>query len=288
MVVYGVGLRAKQGQQSRKKISRFAVLEVSIKNIYIYQICCTIPKGPNLRFLAEIGALHLLDDEDKCIPLEDIYKKVAKGIGGSSWESFEVYRHLKSLGYIIKRHGVCWSMKRNKSVPASVEIEPGSQRIINNGNDDMTSITETMDSMQINELKPVFDVYPPNNKFRKSNSGNPLFVLCISTGNPPTKREIKDIDAKCEGIPVKFCYVEHGRVSFFAFNQIRLPFLKTSWKMSFGEDVSWLIKCRNGMKLYRVSNNMLTDKMAVDLNVFCALMKDIIMSNLYGTIVVAP
>ncbi|KAI3740502.1 hypothetical protein L2E82_30961 [Cichorium intybus] len=26
-------------------------------------------------FLAEIGSLHLLDDEDKCISLEDIYKK---------------------------------------------------------------------------------------------------------------------------------------------------------------------------------------------------------------------
>ncbi|KAJ9565726.1 hypothetical protein OSB04_001692 [Centaurea solstitialis] len=182
----------------------------------------------DILFLAEIGALHLLDDEDKCIPLEDIYKKVAKGVGGSSWESFEVYRHLKSLGYIIKRHGVCWSMKRNKSVPASVEIEPGSQRIINNGNDDMTSITETMElfrAMQINELKPVFDVYPPNSKFRKSNPGNPIFVLCISTGNPPTKRQIEDIEGKCEGIPVKFCYVEHGRVSFFAFNQIRLPVL---------------------------------------------------------------
>lgn len=34
------------------------------------------------RFLAEIGSLHLLDDEDKCISLEDIYKKVAEGIGG--------------------------------------------------------------------------------------------------------------------------------------------------------------------------------------------------------------
>ncbi|KAI3779180.1 hypothetical protein L2E82_08759 [Cichorium intybus] len=29
-------------------------------------------------FLAEIGSLHLLDDEDKCISLEDIYKKVAE------------------------------------------------------------------------------------------------------------------------------------------------------------------------------------------------------------------
>ncbi|PWA73441.1 tRNA-splicing endonuclease, subunit Sen54 [Artemisia annua] len=42
------------------------------------------------RFLEEIGALHLFDDENRCIPLKDIYKKVAGGVGGSSWESFEV------------------------------------------------------------------------------------------------------------------------------------------------------------------------------------------------------
>ncbi|MFS7915707.1 putative tRNA-splicing endonuclease, subunit Sen54 [Helianthus anomalus] len=59
------------------------------------------------RFMAKIGALELFDDDEKCIPSEDTYKKVGGGVGGSSWESFEVYRHLKSLGYIIKRHDVC-------------------------------------------------------------------------------------------------------------------------------------------------------------------------------------
>ncbi|KAK9069185.1 hypothetical protein SSX86_013301 [Deinandra increscens subsp. villosa] len=128
-------------------------------------------------FLAEIGALQLLDDDDKCIQLEDIYKKVAEGVGGTSWESFEVYRHLKSLGYIIKRHGVCWSMKRAKTVPASVEGES------ENGNKDKVSITEItqlFSKMRINEAKPIFDVYPPNSKFRKSSPGKPMFVLCIS------------------------------------------------------------------------------------------------------------
>ncbi|KAJ0771074.1 putative tRNA-splicing endonuclease, subunit Sen54 [Helianthus annuus] len=83
-----------------------------------------IPTFRICRFLSEIGALELFEDDGKCIPLEDIYKKVAGGVGGSSWESFEVYRHLKSLGYIIKRHGICsWSMKHVKSAPASVEGE---------------------------------------------------------------------------------------------------------------------------------------------------------------------
>ncbi|CAI9292369.1 unnamed protein product [Lactuca saligna] len=148
-------------------------------------------------FLAEIGALHLLDDEDKCIPLEDIYKKVAEGVGGSSWESFEVYRHLKSLGYIIKRHGVCWSMKHGKSEEKSSIME----------------VTESFSSMEINEASKrlVFDVYPPNSKFRKSNPGNPIFILSIISGNPPTKKQIEELEGQCEGIPLKFCYVEHGR-----------------------------------------------------------------------------
>ncbi|GJS79888.1 tRNA-splicing endonuclease subunit Sen54-like protein isoform X1 [Tanacetum coccineum] len=179
-------------------------------------------------FLAEIGALHLLDDENKCIPLEDIYKKVAEGVGGSSWESFEVYRHLKSLGYIIKRHGVCWSRKRGKNVPASVEGDSGSQTITENGNEDIGSIAEISElfsTMKINELRPVFDVYPPNSNFRKTSPGNPMFILCLSSGNPPTKKQIEDLEGQCEGIPLKFCYVEHGRVSFFSFNEIKLPVL---------------------------------------------------------------
>ncbi|KAK9055910.1 hypothetical protein SSX86_026997 [Deinandra increscens subsp. villosa] len=173
-------------------------------------------------FMAEIGALHLLDEMDKRIPLEDIYKKVAEGVGGSSWESFEVYRHLKSLGYIIKRHGVCWSMKHDKNVPAFVEgeSENGSEERVS-----VTEITELLSTMQIKDARLVFDVYPPNSKFRKSNPGKPMFILCINSGNPPTKKQIKDLEGQCEGIPLKFCYVEHGRVSFFSFNEIELAVL---------------------------------------------------------------
>ncbi|GJT77130.1 tRNA-splicing endonuclease subunit Sen54-like protein isoform X1 [Tanacetum coccineum] len=173
--------------------------------------------------LVEIGALHLLDDEDKCIPLEDIIKKVAAGVGGSSLESFEVYRHLKSLGYIIKRHGVSWSHKRCKTVPA--HGESGSQTIIDNRNEDIdfiNEISELYSTMKINEVRPVFDVYPPNSKFRKSSPGNPMFILCINR-NPPTKKQIEDLEGQCEGIRLKICYVERRRVSFVSFNQIELP-----------------------------------------------------------------
>ncbi|PWA45214.1 tRNA-splicing endonuclease, subunit Sen54 [Artemisia annua] len=177
--------------------------------------------------ISQIGALHLLDDENKCIPLEDIYKKFAEGVGGSSWESFEVYRHLKSLGYIIKRHGVCWSRKRGKNVPASVDSDSGSQTITENGNEDIDSIAEISElfsTMKINELRLVFDVYPPNSNFRKTSPGNPMFILCVNM-NPPAKKQIEDLEGQCEGIPLKVCYVEHGRVSFFSFNEIELPVL---------------------------------------------------------------
>ncbi|PWA71692.1 FTSH protease 4 [Artemisia annua] len=119
-------------------------------------------------FLAEIGKLHLLDDEDKCIPLEDITMKIAQGVGGSSWESFMVYRHLKSLGYIIKRHGVSWS---RKTVPASADGESGSQEKASEGIDSINEISELFNTIKINGVRPVFDVYHPNPKFRKSSPG---------------------------------------------------------------------------------------------------------------------
>ncbi|KAL8260471.1 hypothetical protein R6Q59_028424 [Mikania micrantha] len=168
------------------------------------------------RFLAEIGALQLLDVDDQCIPLEDIYKKIAQGVGGSSWESLEVYKHLKSLGY-NKRHTVFLGLQN--VLKLLFHLLKVNQRIV---------ITELFSSMQINEVKPVFDVYPPNSKFRKSSPGKPMFVLCVNSfdfhsGNPPTRKQIEDLEEQCEGIPMKVCYVEHGRVSFSSFNKVELP-----------------------------------------------------------------
>ncbi|GJU63291.1 hypothetical protein Tco_1245126 [Tanacetum coccineum] len=42
------------------------------------ELCGKRIEDAHERFLAEFGALHLLDDENKCIPLEDIYKKDAR------------------------------------------------------------------------------------------------------------------------------------------------------------------------------------------------------------------
>ncbi|KAJ9556102.1 hypothetical protein OSB04_010716 [Centaurea solstitialis] len=59
-------------------------------------------------------------------------------------------------------------------------------------------------------------------------------------------------------------------------------------KMSFGEDVGWLIDSGNRLKANGVAHNMLTNKVAVNFDVFGALMKDIVVSDLDGTVVVTP
>uniref|UniRef100_A0A5B7C221 tRNA-splicing endonuclease subunit Sen54 N-terminal domain-containing protein n=1 Tax=Davidia involucrata TaxID=16924 RepID=A0A5B7C221_DAVIN len=176
-------------------------------------------------FLAEIGALHLLDENYTSLPLKDIYKKVAEGKSGCYWESFEVYRHLKSLGYIVGRHGIPWTMKCVKSESASAQGMPEINGIVDKESEGKNLITELFNNMQVSEVRPVFDVYPPNSKFKKSSPGNPSFVLCLPGGHPPSKPEIEDLERQCNGIPLKFCHVEHGRVSFFSFNKVELPIL---------------------------------------------------------------
>ncbi|XP_071677196.1 uncharacterized protein [Lolium perenne] len=98
-------------------------------------------------FLAERGALVLLDDEDETIGLEEIYKKIAGGNYGCSWDAFQAYKHLKVLGYIVGRD------------------------------------------------------------------------------KPPSRDELETVENKFEGIPLKFCQVDNGRISFLTFDNVTLPSL---------------------------------------------------------------
>ncbi|CAK9139912.1 unnamed protein product [Ilex paraguariensis] len=177
-------------------------------------------------YLAEIGALHLLDDaDDTPLPLKNIYKMVADGNNGCCWESFEVYRHLKSLGYIVGRHGVPWTIKSVKNQSTFLEGTPEIKGIIEEECEDERSISEYFGSLVVSEVRPIFVVYPPNNKFRKSSPGNPSFLLCLMSGHPPSKSVIEELERRWDGIPIRFCHVEHGRVSFFSFNRVELPVL---------------------------------------------------------------
>lgn len=130
------------------------------------------------RFLAEMGALVLMDDKDVQLSLKDIYGKIEDEKNGCCRELFEVYRHLKSLGYIVGRHGVHWSTRTGKS--NSIQGTPESNSNIVDTEGKATSfIVERLSNLQLDELRLDFDVYLPNSKFRKSSPGDPAFLLCL-------------------------------------------------------------------------------------------------------------
>ncbi|KAL2500035.1 hypothetical protein Adt_25585 [Abeliophyllum distichum] len=178
-------------------------------------------------FLAEIGALHIVNGDDTYLSLKDLYEKIAIGNDGygSSWESFEVYRHLKSLGYIVGRYGVPWTFKSTK---INSIAENGASELDGtscNGSRHNIFITEMFTNLQFGEVKPMFDVYLPNSKFKKSSPGSPCFLLCRTSDHPPSKQATEDLETRCKGHHIKFCNVEHGRVNFFSFNKVELPIL---------------------------------------------------------------
>lgn len=177
-------------------------------------------------YLMEIGALQLRDDFNTSIVLDDVYSKLAGGQFGCCWELFEVYRHLKMLGYIVGRHGVAWSFKAIKS-PCKIinsDITEESRKVMEMESAQKDSLTEFFGSLQISNTLH-FDVYLPNSRFRKSCPSNPSFSIFLSRGTPPSKTELDALQRQCNGIPLKVCQVEHGRVSFFCFNKVELPIL---------------------------------------------------------------
>ncbi|XP_038883355.1 uncharacterized protein LOC120074337 [Benincasa hispida] len=177
-------------------------------------------------FLIEVGALHLLDHDNSSLSLEDVYKKIAEGKNGCLWEQFEVYRHLKSLGFIVGKHKVPWSLKSvrdgsNISSPSSIENKGASDV----KSEDERSISELLDGIQLEEVMPIFDVFLPHNKFRKSSPGDPNFMVYLTRGYPPSKKDLEVLARTSRGIPMKYCHVEHGRVCFFSFDTVELPIL---------------------------------------------------------------
>ncbi|XP_045824544.1 tRNA-splicing endonuclease subunit Sen54 [Trifolium pratense] len=178
-------------------------------------------------YLMELGALHLVDNEDRSISLIEMYEKVAGGKYGCCWELFEAYRHLKSLGYIIGRHDVAWSLKsiRSSQKPVAVEGAEESKQQVDTCSKVELSISKLFGELKINDLKPDFDIYLPDSRFRKSSPGDPNFLLYLSRGHLPSRAEIEVLEKQCEGIPLKVCLVTEGRVSFFSFDKVELPIL---------------------------------------------------------------
>ncbi|KAK8671729.1 hypothetical protein V6N13_038316 [Hibiscus sabdariffa] len=178
-------------------------------------------------FLVEIGALHVLYGNGIHLSLKELYEKLSDGKSGCDWELFEVYRHLKALGYVVGRHGIPWSVKgqKIKSGTCSLESSQESNELLETEQENKNSIVVLFNNMQITEVILAFHVYLPNSKFRKSSPGDPSFILCMSRGGPPSRVEIEAVERKHGAIPLKFCHVENGRVSFFSFDKVELPVL---------------------------------------------------------------
>lgn len=109
-----------------------------------------------------------------------MYKKISDEKNRCSWEHFHAYKHLKSLGYVVRRHGIPWSLKGVESNSESFTPQCPLENVVDLKSDDNMSIIEMFSRMQIEEVKPVYDVYLPNSKFRKSSPGDPSFVLCFT------------------------------------------------------------------------------------------------------------
>ncbi|KAH6819364.1 Nucleoporin interacting component family protein [Perilla frutescens var. frutescens] len=233
------------------------------------ELCFASGDLPKLqfRYLAESGALDILNVDDTLLLLSDMYTKVAedKDKYGCSWESFEVYRHLKFLGLsflyympnnLVRPDGFGRAAESgypmvgprgcHPEVGLGVGCHPecaihGRQfhtfrvatrsvpfmdtAVSDRGSVDGSFIAEMFGNLHLGGMKPMFDVFPPNSKFKKSSPGNPSFMLCLASGYPPSKQEIEDLETRCGGIPLKFYLVEHGRVSFLSFIKVKLPVL---------------------------------------------------------------
>ncbi|CAA6661267.1 unnamed protein product [Spirodela intermedia] len=192
------------------------------------KLYCTIEE---IIFLVERGALLLLDTSDRVLDLKYIYMKLAEGKCGCTWESLEAYRHLKSLGYIIRRHGIPWTMKNEKSCcPATSHSAFMSVISDKMGKSDKVkeedvSIVQMVKQIAIDEMKLDFDVYLPDSKFRKTSPGDPNFILSLLGSKPPSRADVEGLEKKCNGVPLKFCHVDHGRVSIFSFEKLNLQIL---------------------------------------------------------------
>ncbi|KAL2934509.1 putative tRNA-splicing endonuclease subunit sen54 [Bienertia sinuspersici] len=192
-------------------------------------------------FLVQIGALLLVDEKNTTISLREIYSKVAEEKCGCSWEGFKVYEHLRSLGYIVGRLGIPWSLKSSRSCSNNNKA----QNIV-----DSTFIAESFKDLQPNEVKllcedylpnklkkmsreesefvvhlPVYEVYLPNSQFKKTCPGDPNFVVYSASGNPPSVFDIKELERQSNGLPLKIGHVDDGRVSLFSFDRVDLPAL---------------------------------------------------------------
>ncbi|RZC93273.1 hypothetical protein C5167_030393 [Papaver somniferum] len=174
-------------------------------------------------FMAELGALVLVNSDDSLLSLGDMYAMLTEQKSGCSWDSFKAYVHLKSLGYIVGRHAVQWTLKKDKQRGSTTCVgdSDGSNGTSITRSQAEFSITDGLRDIHIsNEATPTFDVYLPNNKFKKSSPGEPDFVVYVTReDDPPSKEEIENLKTRSKGA-LMICQVESCRVSLFSFKKV--------------------------------------------------------------------
>lgn len=119
----------------------------------------------------ELGALLLVDNGDTSISLIEIYEKIASGKFGCCWELFEAYRHLKFLGV--------WRVLEVPKKNVALECTEESKHLVDMDSKVDISINKLFGDLKINDLKPDFDVYLPNSRFRKSSPRDSSFLLYL-------------------------------------------------------------------------------------------------------------
>lgn len=113
------------------------------------------------------------------LSVAELLQKLAEPSIGCTFKYFAAYKRLKLLGYIVGRHNIPWTMKGTNGCHSRQHSNENHQDNVNEKGEDIATVSLLLNNLLVNEIKPVFDVYLSNSKFRKSSPGSPDFILCM-------------------------------------------------------------------------------------------------------------
>ncbi|KAM6555955.1 hypothetical protein CsatB_002974 [Cannabis sativa] len=113
-------------------IKKMGMAEVEVHKGSIWKTTCIVRCGKiycsieEALFMAELGAFLLMDDAGASISIEKMYMNLSDDNNGCFWELFQAYKQLKSLGYVVGRHGIPWSLKHGIMTGGPLSLHTGS------------------------------------------------------------------------------------------------------------------------------------------------------------------